>query len=209
MQLSIFFGSISAHIAATLAAASASQSGALMWYLTRTTAVAAYCVLTVLVGLGLLRSTARRAGERMTWIVDEVHQFLGTIFGVLVGAHLLTLFLDPYIPFTLSNFIVPLNEPYSPLAVDFGVVALWTVVLLLASSWLRRHLPYRFWRALHYLSFATFALVTVHGLFAGSDTSMLWMRAVYAGSAAAIGFLVLVRMLMRPEKTDVLPRRAL
>jgi predicted ferric reductase len=207
MGIMVFFGTLSSHLMTTLAAAT-SQSDTTMWYLTRATAVAAYAVLAVLVALGLLRSTARRAGERMTWVVDEVHQFLGMLFGILVGAHLLTLFLDPYISFNPANFIVPLNEPYSPLAVDVGVVALWTVVLVLSSSWLRRHLPYRFWRLLHYLGFVTFALVTIHGLFAGSDSSMLWMRAVYAGSAAAIGFLVLVRLFMRPEKTSVQTRRA-
>ncbi|HEY7356668.1 MAG TPA: hypothetical protein VH590_09385 [Ktedonobacterales bacterium] len=194
----VLFGSMPSHVFTTLAAA-ADQSNTVMWYLTRAMAVAAYGALSVLVGLGLLRASARKAGERISWIVDEVHQFLGTIFGVLVGAHLLTLLLDPYISFNLANFIIPLNEPYSPLAVDFGVVALWSVVLVLASSWLRRHMPYRFWRVLHYLGFATFALVTLHGLFAGSDSSMLWMRALYAGSAAAIGFLVVVRALLRPN----------
>src|SRR5579862_6249998 len=134
MGIILFLGSMSGHLTTTLAAAAASQSNTLMWYLTRTTAVAAYVVLTVLVALGLMRSTARTAGERVSWMVDEVHQFLGTIFGILVGAHLLTLLLDPFISFSLVNFIVPLNEPYSPLAVDFGVVALWTVVLVLGSS---------------------------------------------------------------------------
>jgi predicted ferric reductase len=208
MGIIFLFGSISSHLVTTLATTTASSSNTVMWYLTRTTAVAAYVALTVLVALGLLRSTARIAGERMTWVVDEVHQFLGTIFGILVGAHLLTLLLDPFIHFSLANFIVPLNEPYSPLAVDVGVVALWTVVLVLGSSWLRRHLPYRFWRLLHYLGFITFALVTLHGLFAGSDSSMLWMRAVYAGSAAAVGFLVLMRMLMRPDNSRPATRRA-
>jgi sulfoxide reductase heme-binding subunit YedZ len=208
MGVMIVFGSVSSHVLATLAAAAISQSETLLWYLTRTTAVAAYGALTVLVGLGLLRASARKAGERISWVVEEVHQFLGTIFGVLVGAHLLTLLVDPYISFSLANFIIPLNEPYSPLAVDFGVVALWTVFLVLASSWLRRHMPYRFWRLLHYLGFATFALVTLHGLFAGSDSSTLWMRAVYAGSAAAIGFLTLARVLLRSDDTSVKARGA-
>jgi sulfoxide reductase heme-binding subunit YedZ len=208
MGITVLIGSISSHLATTLAAAAASHSDTLMWYLTRTTAVAAYAVLTMLVALGLLRTTARRAGERLSWVIDEIHQFLGTLFGILVGAHLLTLFLDPFISFSLVNFIVPLNEPYSPLAVDFGVVALWTVVLVLGSSWLRRHLPHRCWRALHYLGFATFVLVTLHGLLAGTDSSMLWMRAVYLVAAVAIGFLVLMRVFMRPGKTNVAAKRA-
>ena len=196
------FGTPPAYLLTMLAATTASQPDPLLWYLTRATAVAAYGVLTVLVGLGLLRSMARKARERISWVVEEVHQVLGTFFGILVGAHLLTLFLDPFPSFSLANFMVPLNEPYRPIAVDVGVVALWTVILVLASSWLRRHLPYRFWRVLHYLGLATFALVTVHGLFAGSDSDMLWMRAVYAASAAAIWSLALMRLVLRPAKTS-------
>jgi predicted ferric reductase len=207
MGLMPLFGSIAAHLVTTLAAAAAGQSNTTMWYLTRTSAMAAYAVLTVLVALGLLRSTARISGERLSWIVDEVHQYLGTIFGVLVGLHLLTLFYDPFISFTATNFILPLNEPYRPLAVGLGVVALWTVVVILASSWMRRHIPYRFWRILHYLGFVAFALVTLHGLFAGTDTSALWMRALYGGSAAAIGFLVLMRLLIRPDRTNAVSER--
>ena len=206
MNAIIFFQNSAAHLF-TLAATAASQSNTLMWYLTRATAVSAYGALTVLVALGLLRSTARTAGGRISWVVDEVHQFLGMIFGILVGAHLLTLLLDPYISFSLTNFIVPIDEPYSPLAVDFGVVALWTVILVLASSWLRRHLPYRYWRALHYLGFLTFVLVTLHGVIAGSDAGMLWMQAVYVGAGIIIGFLVLMRLILRPNKTNPVEAR--
>lgn len=208
MGLILVFGSIASHLVTTLAAAAADQSNTTLWYLTRASAVAAYVVLTGLVGLGLVRSSARAAGARVSWVIDELHQFLGTIFGILVGLHLLTLLLDPFISFSLVNFIVPFNEPYSPLAVAFGVIALWTVALVLGSSWLRRHLPHRSWRALHYLSFATYTLVTLHGLLAGSDSSMPWMTAVYISSTAAIGLLCLVRLNRRPARTSVAAKRA-
>jgi predicted ferric reductase len=200
-------GSVSVPLVTTLAAATG-DSNTTTWYLTRATATAAYVVLAVLVSLGLLRSTARISGGRISWVVDEVHQFLGTAFGVLVGLHLLTLLLDPFILFTPVNFILPINEPYSPLAVSFGVVALWTTIVILASSWLRRHLPYRFWRLLHYAGFATFTLVTLHGLFAGSDTSTFWATAMYGCSAAVISFLVLRRLLTRFGNTTMARERA-
>ncbi len=203
----VSLGSVSAHLVTTLAAA-ASDSNTTMWYLTRATATAAYVVLAVLVSLGLLRSTARTSGGRISWMVDEVHQFLGTAFGVLVGLHLLTLLLDPFISFSMVNFILPINEPYSPLAVGFGVIALWTTLVILGSSWMRRHLPYRFWRLLHYTSFATFVLVTLHGLLAGSDSGTVWMYAIYIGAGSVVGLLTLARLIMRSDKTALAARRA-
>jgi sulfoxide reductase heme-binding subunit YedZ len=183
-----------------LARAAAAAPSPLLWYLTRTTAVSAYVTLTFAVMLGMLRGVSRSTGERLSWVVDELHQVLATIFGALVVLHLLTLFYDPFLPFSLTNLLLPVNEPYRPLAADLGVLALYTLVVVLCSSWIRRFIPYRFWRTVHYASFATFVLVTLHGLFAGSDTGEPWMRAVYAGASAAVGFLVLMRLLTRPRR---------
>jgi predicted ferric reductase len=172
----------------------------LLWYLTRTTAVSAYVTLACAAMLGMLRGVARGAGERLSWLVDELHQVLATVFAGLVILHLISLIYDPFLPFSLQNILLPLDEPYRPLAVDGGVLALYTMVIVLGSTWIRRFIPYRFWRLLHYASFATFVLVTLHGLYAGSDTSEPWMRALYAGASAAVGFLLIMRVLTRPRR---------
>jgi predicted ferric reductase len=71
----------------------------------------------------------------------------------LVALHLLSLFLDPLIPFSLLNFSLPIAEPYRPFAVDLGVFWLYGLVIVLLSSWLRRYIKYASWRTLHYASF--------------------------------------------------------
>jgi sulfoxide reductase heme-binding subunit YedZ len=200
MALTLLLSDIFGQIHSTLARGAAAEASPLLWYLTRTTAVSAYVTLTIAVMLGMLRGVARGSGERLSWIVDELHQVLATVFASLVVLHLITLIYDPFLPFSLQNILLPANEPYRPLAVDLGVVGLYTLVVVLGSTWIRRHIPYRYWRVLHYASFATFVLVTLHGLFAGSDTGEPWMRAVYAGASAAIGFLVLMRVLTRPRR---------
>jgi len=150
--------------------------------------------------LGTLRGVARTSGERLSWVVDELHQVLATVFAGLVVLHLITLIYDPYLPFSLNNILVPFNEPYRPFPVDLGVLALYTMVVVLCSTWIRRRIPYRYWRAVHYASFATFGLVTLHGLLAGSDTTETWMRALYAGASAAVGFLIVMRVLTQPRR---------
>lgn len=170
-------------------------AGPLLWYLTRATAFAAYVTLTMAVALGMLRTVARRAGERLSWVVDELHQFVSALALLLVLAHLLSIFLDPYLPFTAANLLLPLDEPYRPFAVRLGVFAFYALLLVLASSWLRRRLRYGTWRALHYLGFVTFALATAHGVLAGSDAGEPWMRGVYVGAGSAVAFLLLIRLL--------------
>jgi predicted ferric reductase len=193
-------------------ALAATVSGPTLWYVTRACAVAAYVLLAVSVALGTLRAIARRTGEHLSWLADELHQFIATLAGVLIAAHLVTLVLDTYKPFTVANILLPLDEPYRPFAVVLGVYAFYGMVVLLFSSWLRRRVPHRFWRAIHYLSFLTFALITAHGLLAGSDAQEAWMRGLYAWAAGSVCFAMLVRFVFsRPPKAAraeaVAPRR--
>lgn len=171
-----------------------SETSPTLWYVTRATAMAAYVTLSLSVMLGMLRTVARQARERVSWMVDELHQVIATLAMVLVAAHLITLLLDPFLPFSVTNLLLPLSEPYRPLAVQLGVGALYTMALVLVSSWLRRRIRYKLWRGIHYVSLIAFALATAHGLLAGSDAGEPWMRAVYAGAAAAVAFLTLVRV---------------
>jgi len=177
-----------------------------LWYVTRAAAISSYVALTVTVGLGLLRSMARQIRLPNTttfWLLDELHQFLALLTAAFLALHLLTLLLDPYLPFSLANLLIPIGEPYSAFGSALGVLGLYAMVVILASSWLRRFLSYSFWRALHYVSFVAFVLVTAHGLFAGSDTGQPWAIALYLGSCAAIGVLCLLRIVISPRMQTV------
>ncbi len=184
------------HGIALLAAASTRVADPRLWYVTRAAAISAYVALAVTTGLGLLRSLARSLGVGISWALDELHQFVALLAAAFVALHLLSLLLDPYLPFPLSSLLLPVAEPYRPLASALGVLGLYALAVVLVSSWLRRRLPYRLWRGLHFASFVAFALVTLHGLLAGADAAQPWMRAVYTGAAASIVFLVLARMLV-------------
>lgn len=172
-------------------------SNPFMWYATRAAVVSAYILLTLTVLMGLARSLTRAARIRVSWLVEENHQILAVIAAVFVGLRLLTLLLDPLIPFSLLNLLLPIAEPYSPLAVSLGVIALYGMIAVLLSSWLRHRMSYKTWRTLHYASFITFCLVTAHGIFSGSDTGQAWMTAIYDVSAGLVALGMLARIARR------------
>jgi methionine sulfoxide reductase heme-binding subunit len=181
---------------ATLALIAATKPSLMMWYLTRATATAAYIALSLSIILGLLRALARQASEHVSWLVDEMHKTIATLAALAVIGHLATVLLDPYLPFKLVNLLVPLNEPYHPLPAAFGVLALYAMALALLTSWLRRRIPYRWWRGIHYVSFVAFALVTAHGWITGSDSSEPWMRLIYSVATGTVAALVIARGFM-------------
>jgi methionine sulfoxide reductase heme-binding subunit len=169
-----------------LAITTAAAADPTMWYATRAAAVCAYIALTLTVLLGILRSLMRVTRFRKTWLIEEIHQYVADAAAVFIAVHLTTLLLDPLIPFSPLNLLLPIAEPYRPLAVALGVFALYTVALVIGSSWLRRHLPYSAWRILHYGSFVAFWLVTLHGILAGSDAGEAWMRTLYIVAAVMV-----------------------
>ncbi len=186
-----------------LAALSATTANPFMWFVTRAAASSSYITLTLLVILGLARSMTRRSGGRVSWWLDETHQFLALLTAGLVGLHLVSLLLDALIPFSVVNLLIPVAEPYRPFAVGVGVVTMYGMVAVLASSWLRRRLGHAKWRLIHYLSFAVFAGVTLHGVLAGSDSSQPWMIFVYVASAISVGLLTFIRIFSRPPSQPV------
>lgn len=178
----------------TLAATTANP---FLWYVTRAAATSAYIILSVTVIIGLFRSLARVSrlrNSRILWLLDELHPYLAVLTLALVVFHLLSLVFDPLIPFSLFNLLLPFDQPYRPLAVDLGVLALYGLAVVWLSSWVKRRIAYASWRALHYTSFAAFILVTLHGIFAGSDSGEPWMRALYLGISGVVTLLVLARI---------------
>jgi len=51
----------------------------------------------------------------------------------------------------------------------------------LISTWLRPRIAYTWWRRLHVLTLAIYALVTIHGIGTGSDTRTWWGRSSVGG----------------------------
>jgi methionine sulfoxide reductase heme-binding subunit len=179
-----------------------------LWYLTRTMGVSAYVALSVSVILGMLRAVARKSSERISWVVDELHQFVATLAGLFVAGHMVVLVFDPFLPFSFFNLLLPVGEPYRPSAVAFGVFGMYAMVLLLVSSWLRKRMRYSLWRLIHYVSFFAFVMVTLHGWFAGSDSGEPWMRAVYASATSIVIFLTLVRFFVGASSAAAASSRA-
>ncbi len=130
------------HVTLLLAHQASSTSDPFFWYVTRTMAVGAYIALTLAVMLGLLKSIGRAVGERVSWRVDELHTFVSVLAGVLVAGHLISLLLDPFLPFSITNLLIPGNQPFKPFAVNIGVFAFYSMVTLLLSSYLKPRISY-------------------------------------------------------------------
>jgi DMSO/TMAO reductase YedYZ heme-binding membrane subunit len=156
-----------------------------VWYLARSAGIVAYLLLSSSVLLGVLM--AGRA--RFTWpkfAVEEVHRFLAILTGVFIVLHGGSLLLDRVVPISLAQELVPFTSPYRPFAVGLGICAMELMVAVGVTNALRRRMPYRMWRTLHYLTLPAWLLASLHGVLAGTDAGDPWFAALAAGAFAAV-----------------------
>lgn len=171
------------------------SEGTLAWTFSRAAGTSAYLALTLDVLFGLFLSTG--AADR--WIARahsvELHRFLSIAALVLTASHALALLGDSYIGFDVLDLAVPfLAGAHHRIATSMGILALYLAIVVQSSFALRARIGPSVWRRLHYASFGVFALATIHGISAGTDTSQPWMRATYFLAASSVGALTVWRI---------------
>jgi predicted ferric reductase len=165
------------------------------WYVARASGIVAFALLTLAVLVGLTLSGRARLRYWPRFAIEDVHRFAGLLTGTFVSIHVLTLFIDAYMPFSLTQLLVPGASSYRPLATALGIVAAELLLALAVTNRYRKRLSYRFWRRAHYLNFAVWTLALVHAVAGGTDRGAAWADALYIGSAAAVAGLLVRRLL--------------
>lgn len=162
------------------------KSDPTFWILARASGLMAYALLTASVLAGLvLKARPFGRGLRPATITD-VHRFLALLgLGALV-LHGTTLVLDNAVDISPAALFVPGLVPYRPLWTSFGVLAGELMLLIYASFSLRRRIGTRAWRRLHWFTYVVFALATVHGLAAGTDSGQPWALAFYGAAVGSV-----------------------
>jgi methionine sulfoxide reductase heme-binding subunit len=164
-----------------------------IWYAARASGVAAYVVLTLTVSIGM--SMGGKAQSRLwpKFATEDVHRVGGLLVGSLIGVHVLTIALDSFLPFSITQLVVPLTASYRPLWTGLGISAAELLLALAITNHYRKRLPYRFWRRAHYLNFVVWSAASLHGIFAGTDRSSLWLAAIYAVSIGGVASILFWR----------------
>ena len=167
------------------------------WYLSRATAFVGFGLLwlSMASGLAITNKLARLwPGGPAAADLHEYTSLLGLAFGCLHGV-LLTGDSSP--TFTLAQVLLPFSTTqYRPVWVGIGQFGLYISLVVALSFYVRRFIGYRVWRLLHYLSFASYVMVLLHGFFSGTDSAALWVRGLYVGSAVSLVALTIYRIVV-------------
>jgi cytochrome b561 len=164
------------------------------WYLSRAAGFTAYITLFASVALGLLMTTKAAQRTRRQQLVFDMHRFLSVLAVAFSLFHVYVLLGDQYFSFNVWQLSVPFASPYRTAAVAAGVVSLYALFLVTGSFWVRKWIGYRAWRALHFITFAMYAGVTLHAVTAGTDTTQPWARLLYVSTGITVLALLAYRL---------------
>ena len=176
------------------------KSDPTFWILARASGFLAYALLTASVLAGIVLK-ARPFGTLLKpATITDLHRFLALLGLGSLALHGLALLLDDTVPLGITDLLVPGLAPYRPLATGLGVLAAELMLVVYASFSLRKRIGTRNWRRLHWATYLIFALATVHGLAAGSDSRTAWALALYGAATGAVIAATAWRVLVPPQK---------
>lgn len=164
----------------------------LEWMLIRGSGLVAYGLLAgaTIWGLVLSLGVLSRSTKSLTF----VHESLSVGALLATGVHMVALYLHDYLEFTAEEILVPGTSDWRPVAVAWGGVAFYGMLILTISFYLRAQIGQRQWRLLHFGAFGVFAGGLVHGVMAGTDTSHPVVLGLYVATAAAVIVLIAMRI---------------
>ena len=157
-----------------------------LWYATRAFGLVSMALLTAVMVLGLLVAGHRPARSRSSYVHTGLHRSLSLLAVVFVALHVLTSVADSYVTIRWVDAFVPFGAGYRPFWLGLGAVTLDLMIALTVTSLLRAHLRPGVWRATHWLAYACWPIALVHGVGAGTDTTVALVLAFGCVIAVAI-----------------------
>ena len=149
-----------------------------VWYLTRATGAVTLILLTLSVALGVANVRRPQIEGVPRFVFDAVHRNASLLAVAFLCVHIATALLDGFAPIGLVDVVIPFRSAYRPVWLGFGAFAFDLLIAVALTSVFRRRLGYRWWRATHWLAYASWPVAVLHGLGTGSDTRTVWMLAL-------------------------------
>jgi len=192
--------------AVTSAAAGTGSQG--LWFVSRGSGLVLLVLLTVVMVVGIANRAGWAPRHWPRFVQAELHRTLSLFTVALLGLHVVTAILDPYVTIGWAATAIPFLSPYRRLAIGLGTLAVDLGAAVLLTSALRSRLGFRSWRTVHWLAYLAWPAAFLHALTAGNDMRSGWVAATVWGSAMVLAAAVLARLVTAWRAAPVRPRSA-
>jgi sulfoxide reductase heme-binding subunit YedZ len=178
-----------------MSAVLAASGGSAYWYLTRSTGAVALLLLTAAVALGVVDVRRWSTPQWPRFVVDTLHRNVSLLAMAFLVLHIVTSVLDSFAPISIVDAIVPFAGSYRPFWLGLGALAFDLLLAVTITSLLRRRLGYATWRAIHWLTYASWPIALLHGFGTGSDVKSTWLLLLSIACLLVVIAAVLARVI--------------
>jgi predicted ferric reductase len=163
----------------------------LWWYVTRASGIVAYLLLwfSMVLGLAVTSKYLDQLLERV--FTYDFHQFISLLSIAFIAVHIIVLLFDRYLPYSIWQILVPFISPYRPFWVGMGVIGFYLIILVTVTFYMRNKIGGKAFRLIHVLSLVGYLGATLHGIYAGTDSTLLSMQLLYKGTGLVVIFLTI------------------
>lgn len=173
------------------------------WFISRSTGVLGWLLLTFSVMWGMVQSGALGRPTIPPALAFGLHNFLSLAGLALVTVHGVILLGDSYLKLSVADIAIPFASTYEPFLMGLGIFSFYMMIVLTVSFYLRSKIGNKTFRAIHYASYLAYLLGLWHSWALGTDSGILWP--VYLLATVAVLFLLWQRIRPKMVKT---PARA-
>ncbi|MFA7295759.1 MAG: hypothetical protein WC211_01070 [Dehalococcoidia bacterium] len=167
-----------------------------LWWASRSSGLVAYLAMALSMLFGVLITSRGLDAVMARKTVLELHQQWTLAAVVSTVVHVLTVVLHAEAKVGLVGALVPFASTTLTGPLALGIVGMWGLLILAASSWLRTYISYTLWRGIHGTAFGAFLLAGLHSVFAGTDSGVPLVQWMYLVTFAVVAGSVLYRVLI-------------
>ena len=124
------------------------------------------------------------------FVLQSLHRNAALLAFVLLAVHIASSVVDQYVDIRWWQAFVPFGATYEPMWLGLGAVAVDLMLVIVATSLLRRRLRDRTWRLMHQLAWPMWGISLAHGIGMGTDLrDGWWLVSLACGAAVAVALL--------------------
>ena len=182
-------------------AANTPFSQAPLWYVTRSTGVVAFLLLTLTVAFGV--AATQRALASPHWprfATQALHRNISLLSVGFLAVHIVTTVIDSFVNVGWLSVVLPFSSSYKRFGVGLGAIVFDLLVLVVLTSLLRLQLPQRLWRVVHLSVYAAWPVALLHFLKTGTEAKGSFGTWLAVGATVVVAGAVALRVLTSDEQ---------
>lgn len=165
-----------------------------VWTLIRASGFLAFYFLTLSLIIGLFSTYSIMKKKKATLL--SYHQTSGWYGLLTIIFHIILIWRDQYVPYSLSELLLPFHANNKPLYSALGTLSFYLFFIVIGSSdFFIKKLGIRKWKKIHLTVIPAWIFMLVHGLTIGTDSSKSWALVIYLTSSSLVTLLLFIRIM--------------